>query len=113
MFWLSRLTKISEFVSLEDTHTSVLRPSGLWEYPGKPVPERVWILLKQETVSGNGIGWAVCKSAPHSHVCIFRSYVVIVTDSNIVCDDATVNISDERNNVVIASSPSSRGLFVF
>jgi len=23
----------------------------------------VWILLKQETVSGNGISWAICKSA--------------------------------------------------
>ena len=26
----------------------------------------VWILLKQETVSGSGISWAICKSAPHS-----------------------------------------------
>ena len=26
----------------------------------------IWILLKQETVSGSGISWAVCKSAPHS-----------------------------------------------
>ena len=25
-----------------------------------------WILIKQETVSGNGISWAICKSAPHS-----------------------------------------------
>ena len=25
-----------------------------------------WILLKQETVSGNGISWAICKSAPRS-----------------------------------------------
>ena len=24
------------------------------------------ILLKQETVSGNGISWAICKSAPHT-----------------------------------------------
>jgi len=23
-------------------------------------------LLEQETVSGNGISWAICKSAPHS-----------------------------------------------
>ena len=29
---------------------------------GKPV----WILLKQETVSGSGISWAICKSAPRS-----------------------------------------------
>ena len=26
----------------------------------------VWILLKQETVSGSGISWAICKSAPRS-----------------------------------------------
>ena len=29
---------------------------------GKPI----WILLKQETVSGSGISWAQCKSAPRS-----------------------------------------------
>ena len=29
---------------------------------GKPI----WILLKQETVSGSSISWAVCKSASHS-----------------------------------------------
>ena len=28
--------------------------------------KRIWILLKQETVSGNGISWATCKSAPRS-----------------------------------------------
>ena len=26
----------------------------------------IWILLKQETVSGSGISWDTCKSAPHS-----------------------------------------------
>ena len=26
----------------------------------------IWILLKQETVSGSGISWAACKSAPRS-----------------------------------------------
>jgi len=26
----------------------------------------IWILLKQETLSGSGIGWAICKSAPRS-----------------------------------------------
>jgi len=25
------------------------------DYPGEPVPERIWILLKQETVSGSDI----------------------------------------------------------
>ena len=39
------------------------------DYPGQPVPEKVkpiWILPKQETVSGTGISWAICKSAPRS-----------------------------------------------
>ena len=26
----------------------------------------IWMLLKQETVSGSGISWATCKSAPRS-----------------------------------------------
>ena len=26
----------------------------------------IWILLKQETVSGSGISWAICKAAPRS-----------------------------------------------
>jgi len=26
----------------------------------------MWILLKQQTVSGSGISWAICKSAPRS-----------------------------------------------
>jgi len=34
------------------------------DYPGELVPEPIWILLKQETVSGSGIRWAICKSAP-------------------------------------------------
>ena len=31
---------------------------------GKTKP--IWILLEQETVSGSGISWAICKSAPRS-----------------------------------------------
>jgi len=34
------------------------------DYPVKPIPEPIWILLKQETVSGSGISWAICQSAP-------------------------------------------------
>jgi len=26
----------------------------------------IWILLKQDTVSGSGISWDICKSAPRS-----------------------------------------------
>jgi len=37
----------------------------IWDYSGEPVPEPISILLKQETVSGSDISWAICKSAPH------------------------------------------------
>jgi len=47
---------------------SILRLSGLyiWYYLGEPVLEPIWILLKQETVSGSSISWSICKSAPLS-----------------------------------------------
>jgi len=38
-------------------------------YPGELVLGRlkpIWISLKQETVTGTGISWAVCKCAPRS-----------------------------------------------
>ena len=39
---------------------------GLTGSAGTRKVKPIWILLKQETVSGNGISWAICKSAPHS-----------------------------------------------
>ena len=52
---------------LEHTHTR-LRALCLalpgWAGTRKVKP--IWILLKQETVSGSGISWAICKSAPRS-----------------------------------------------
>jgi len=47
------------------THLTALCP-GLpgWAGTGKTKP--IWILLKQETVSGSGVSWAICKSAPCS-----------------------------------------------
>ena len=43
----------------------------VWDYPDQPTPERYHQegktsrdLLEQEIVSGSGISWAICKSAP-------------------------------------------------
>ena len=47
------------------THLTALCP-GLPGWAGTRKVKPIWILLKQETVSGSGISWAVCKSAPHS-----------------------------------------------
>jgi len=49
------------------THTrlTALFP-GLPRWAGTRTVKPIWILLKQETVSGSGISWAICKSAPRS-----------------------------------------------
>ena len=47
------------------THLTALFP-GLPRRAGTRKVEPIWILLKQETVSGSGIRWAICKSAPCS-----------------------------------------------
>ena len=50
-----------------NTHTrlTALCP-GLPGWAGTRKEKPIWILLKQETVSGSGIRWAICKSAPRS-----------------------------------------------
>ena len=47
------------------THLTALFP-GLHGWDGTRNVKPIWILLKQETVSGSGISWAICKSAPCS-----------------------------------------------
>jgi len=39
---------------------------GLHGWAGTRKVKPIWILLKQETVSGSGIRWAICKSSPRS-----------------------------------------------
>ena len=39
---------------------------GLPRWAGNRKGKPIWILLKQETVSGSGISWAICKSATRS-----------------------------------------------
>ena len=37
------------------------------QWAGTTKVKPIWILLKQESVGGSGISWAVCKSAPRSN----------------------------------------------
>ena len=68
MFCISQLSA-SRMRPVKTTHTHT-RLTAL--FPGLPrwVSTRKvkpsWTLLKQETVSGSGIGWTTCKSAPRS-----------------------------------------------
>ena len=49
------------------THTHTRFTALFLGLPGRVGTRKVkaiWILLKQGTVSGSGISWAICKSAP-------------------------------------------------
>jgi len=49
------------------THTRLMALfPGLPRWAGTRKVKPIWILLKQETMSGSDISWAICKSAPHS-----------------------------------------------
>ena len=49
------------------THTRLMALCpGLPGWASTRKVKLIWILLKQETVSGTGISWAICKSAPRS-----------------------------------------------
>jgi len=75
VFWDCRRTLLMctyftlAFLKYTHTHTHtrlvVLFP-GLHGWAGTRKIKPIWILLKQETVSGSVISWAICKSATHS-----------------------------------------------
>ena len=46
------------------THTFIGRLSRTTPVSRYQKRKPIWILLKQETVSGSGISWTICKSAP-------------------------------------------------
>ena len=49
------------------THTRLMALfRGLPGWAGTRKVKPIWILLKQETVSGSSISWAICKFAPRS-----------------------------------------------
>jgi len=48
-----------------DTRLMALFPGLPW-WAGTRKVKPIWILLKQETVSGSVISWTICKSAPRS-----------------------------------------------
>ena len=68
-FWY-RLNRVVPDNTHTHTHTHTHPFNG--PFPGLPrwastrKVKPVWILVKQETVSGSGISWAICKSASYS-----------------------------------------------
>ena len=66
--WTHRGTDLTTFKQVQTysqhTHTHTHPFNGPFSSTRKAKP--IWILLKQETVSGSVISWAICKSAPRS-----------------------------------------------
>ena len=60
-----RLTPLYLYKQHIDTRLTALFP-GLPGWAGTRKVKPIWILVKQETVSGSGIIWAICKSALRS-----------------------------------------------
>ena len=78
---LGRTTRLNGRVTHTHTHTHTFNSpfSGLprWASTRKVTP--IWIFVKQETVSGSGISWAVCKSAPRSRQITTPAYNSVFT----------------------------------
>ena len=81
------------------TRLTTLCP-GIPGWAGTRKVKPIWILLKQETVSGSGISWAICKSAPRSrqittpahHCSVFTGRIVPYTFRNICEKNSTVSL---------------------
>jgi len=71
----------------------------------------IWILLKQETVSGSGISWAICKSAtrsrqitmpaPHHSVFFTGQMPFLLPNQQRQSTEGTLCILRQENNVCI------------
>ena len=63
--WSSASEVTTLWHNITHTRLTALFP-GIPGWAGTRKAKPNWILLKQETVSGSGISWAICKSAPRS-----------------------------------------------
>jgi len=60
---------VAQLTASKHTHTHTRLMAlflGLPGWAGTRKVKPIWILLKQETVNGSGISWAICTSAPCS-----------------------------------------------
>ena len=78
----------------------------------------IWILLKQETVSGSGISWAICKSAPRSrqittpapHHSVFTGQMpFLLPNQQRQCTESKLDLSGDKvltDSVLLFDKPS-------
>ena len=63
---LPTMLSCSLIIVISHTHPFNGTLSGSTQVSRYQKGKSIWILLEQETVSGNGISWAICKSTPRS-----------------------------------------------
>jgi len=88
------------------THTHPFNGPFSW-LPGWASTRKIkpiWILLKQETVSGSGISWAICKSAP----CSRQGADLKVSQTAASCKLATTMPAPHHSSFLQAGCPSCR-----
>jgi len=92
IYWKSIKMKTFFIVSITHTHPFNGPWSGIPRWAGTRKVKPIRILLKQETMSGSGISWAICKSAPRSrqittpaphHSVFYRPYALPATQPTV------------------------------
>ena len=109
---------LSNQIHSNHTHTrlTALFP-GLPRWAGTRKVKPIWILLKQETVSGSGVSWAICKSAPCSrqittpapHHSVFFTGRMLFLPPNQQHQSTEVNI--HSNQHLINTMSNSKDIF--
>ena len=106
------------------THTHTRLTAFFRDYPGELVPERqkpIWILLKQETVSGSGISWAICKSAPQSrqittpaphHSVFYRPDALLVTQPTLSKHWRPVQPIDHKKQNMLIVAQNTKNILI-
>jgi len=101
---------------------------GLPEWAGTRKVKPIWILLNQETVSGTGFSWAICKSAsrsrqitmpaPHHSVFTARCYASAVLAMGL-CLSVSVSVTSQsstktaKHRITQTTPHDSPGTLVF
>ena len=82
---------------------------GLPGWAGTRKAKPIWISLKQETVSGSGISWNICKSAPHSrhittpaphHSVFYRRMPILPPNQQCQALKAFIHNNNAHNKVI-------------
>jgi len=97
------------------THTHLFNGPfpGLPRWAGARKVKPIWILLKQETMNGSGISWAICKSAPCSRQITTPVWLVVVVVV-VLITESTLRTEEHREYILfIGKWPLHRWVYEY